>query len=273
MTRALCAQLAGDTDEAEARAKEALRIGLDGGQPDATAFYGPQLGSLMDQRGTTGELVPLVEQLAAELPAITEAMTSARAAVYASAGRLEDAHQLLEEFAAADFELPPDPGSGLVPMICYADVCVACRDTTIAAALFDRLEPFADQVPTNFICAYDPVSYYLGDLAAVLGRYDQADTYFAQAAQFNRPRRRQILRRQHRPRLGQDARRTRCSGRPRTGSTPPHRRPRRRRGPRVRRHRTTSRRSTRTPRSELIAAGSRSWPSATAPTSATRQWS
>ena len=57
--RALCAQLAGDTDDAEARAKEALRIGLDSGQPDATALYGAQLGSLMALRGTAGELVPL----------------------------------------------------------------------------------------------------------------------------------------------------------------------------------------------------------------------
>ena len=101
----MCALLAGDTDDAEARATEALRIGLDSGQPDATALYGAQLGSLMAQRGTAGELVPLVEQLAAELPEMPEAMTSARAAIYASVGRLEDAHQLLEEFAAADFEL------------------------------------------------------------------------------------------------------------------------------------------------------------------------
>jgi ATP/maltotriose-dependent transcriptional regulator MalT len=63
--------------------------------------------------------------------------------------------------------------------------CVACRDNTIAAALFDRLEPFADHVPTNLSAAYDTVSYHLGALAALLGRYDQADTYYAQAAQFN----------------------------------------------------------------------------------------
>ena len=40
-------------------------------------------------------------------------------------------------------------------------------------------------MPTIVISAYDPVSHYLGDLATVLGRYDQADAYFAHAAQFN----------------------------------------------------------------------------------------
>jgi tetratricopeptide (TPR) repeat protein len=40
-------------------------------------------------------------------------------------------------------------------------------------------------VPTSFIAVYDPVSYYLGGLAAVLGRYDQADAYFAHADAFN----------------------------------------------------------------------------------------
>jgi DNA-binding SARP family transcriptional activator/tetratricopeptide (TPR) repeat protein len=185
MMRAMCAQLAGDTDDAERWATEALRIGLDSGQPDATVNHGAQLGQLMAQRGRARELVPLIEQLAAEVPESTEVITSARAAIYASVGRLEDAHQLLEESAAADFELLPDPGTWLTSMVSYAEVCVACRDTTIAATLFDRLEPFSDQVPTMFISAFPPVSHYLGDLATVLGRYDQADTYFARAAQFN----------------------------------------------------------------------------------------
>jgi hypothetical protein len=69
-----------------------LRIGLDSGQPDASALYGVQLGPLMDQRGTAGELVPLLEQVAAELTELTEGITSARANIYAVVGRLENAH-------------------------------------------------------------------------------------------------------------------------------------------------------------------------------------
>jgi tetratricopeptide (TPR) repeat protein len=186
MMRAMCAQLAGDTDEAKARAKEAFRIGSDGGQPDAAVIYRALLGALNIQRGTTGEQIPMLDQMAAELPGLTDAITSARAATYAYVSRLNDAHRLLEQFAAAGFNPPPIPWDWLPIMINYAEVCVACRDTNIAAPLFDRLEPFAEQVPTNILSAWDPVSHYLGGLATVLCLYDQADNYYARATEFNR---------------------------------------------------------------------------------------
>jgi hypothetical protein len=40
MTQAMRALLAGDRDEAEARATGAFRIGTDGGEPDASVIYG-----------------------------------------------------------------------------------------------------------------------------------------------------------------------------------------------------------------------------------------
>lgn len=186
MIRTLSAQLAGDTDEAEARATEAFRIGSDAGVPDAADIHGAVLGPLMVQRGTGGELIPLLERVADESPEFAETLTALLAATYASVGRHDDAGQLLEQFAAAGFDPPPDPGNWLPIMINYAAACVACRDTAIAATLFDLLEPFADQVPTNIVSANDPVSFSLGELCAVLGRYDRADSYFALADQFNR---------------------------------------------------------------------------------------
>jgi tetratricopeptide (TPR) repeat protein len=181
----MCAQLAGDTDEAEARVTEARRIGLDGGQHDANHVYGTQLLSLMAQRGTVGEMG--LEQWAAQLPeSLIDGVTAVRASRYAEVGRLEDARRLLEAFAAAGFELRPDAGNQLVWMIRYAMACVVCRDTAIAAALFDRLRPFADQVGTvGRLLVDEPVSHVLGGLATVLGRYDEADAYYAHAAAFN----------------------------------------------------------------------------------------
>ena len=113
-----------------------------------------------------------------------QAITGAQAALYAEVGRLDDAHHLLEQFAAADFKLRPDP-EVLLNMTYYAGVAIACRDSQIAASLFDRLAPFADQVPTNIASVRDPISYFLGGLTTILGRYDQADAYFTHAAGFN----------------------------------------------------------------------------------------
>ena len=184
--------------------------------------------------------------MAADAPELAGAFAAALAVAHVEAGRIDDARRLLEEFAAADFDLPLDP-AWLTGMVDYAEAAIACRDPKYAGPLFDRLAPWADQLPTTGITADGPVSHYLGGLATVLGRYDEADAYFAQAAAFNDRARRQVLRRPHQPLLGEDARRTQRSGRHRTGSRPSHQGARRRRGPRVRQRRTTRRRSTPTP--------------------------
>ena len=67
----------------------------------------------------------------------------------------------------------------------YAEVAIACRDPKYAGTLFDRLAPWADQCRTAASRLTVPVSHYLGGLATVLGRYDEADAYFARAAAFN----------------------------------------------------------------------------------------
>ena len=101
------AQIAGDTDRAEQLATEALQIGTDGGQPDAALFFGAQLMVVSAQRGTMGELVPLIEQMVAET---SDDSRVARLRHWRwptqKRDHTEEARQLLEEFAAADFDLP-----------------------------------------------------------------------------------------------------------------------------------------------------------------------
>ena len=183
-TRAMRAQIAGNTEQAEQLATEALQRGTDSGQPDATMFFGAQLGMVSTQRGTMGELVPLIEQMAADAPEIAGGIAAALALAHVEADRTDDARRLLEEFAAADFDLPLDP-VWLSGMVAYAEAAIGCRDPKYAGPLFDRLAPWADQFSTTGITADGPVSHYLGGLATVLGRYDEADAYFTQAAAFN----------------------------------------------------------------------------------------
>ena len=71
-------------------------------------------------------------------------------------------------------------------MVDYAEAAIECRDPEYAGPLFDRLAPWADQLSTSGGgSAEGPVSHYLGGFATVLGRYDDADAYFTQAAAFN----------------------------------------------------------------------------------------
>ena len=67
-------------------------------------------------------------------------------------------------------------------MVCFAEAAIECRDPKYAEPLFDRLVPWASHLPATGASAQGPVSHYLGGLATVLGRYDEADAYFAQAA-------------------------------------------------------------------------------------------
>jgi tetratricopeptide (TPR) repeat protein len=132
------------------------------------------------------ELVPLIEQMAAETPDIAPGvLNGVLARAHAEGGRVEDARKLLEKFASVDFDLTLDQ-LWTTGMVAYADAAVECRDPKYAAPLFDRLAPWADQVSVaGGITAQGPISHYLAGLATVLGRYDEADAYFAQSAAFN----------------------------------------------------------------------------------------
>jgi hypothetical protein len=183
--RALCALLAGDPSEAEARATEALDIGTRSGQPDARLFFNSQIRGVRTQRGVLPEdTVASLERARTRAPAMRDWITAMLAAEHARVGQLGLAHELLDQFAANGFQPPPDPGGQLVTMIRYADVAIACDDHRAAAALYERLVPYAGQIHADGLVPYAPVDHHLGELATVLRRYEQADHHFTRAAAF-----------------------------------------------------------------------------------------
>jgi class 3 adenylate cyclase len=181
---AVPAQIAGDTDRAEMLANEALQIGTESGQPDAATIFGAQLIIVSGQRGTMADLAPLIEQMAENTPDISMWLfRSLLAKAYVEGDRFEDALALLEEFSRANYELPQDQ-IWLTGMVDFADAAIECGDPHYAGPLFDRLQPWSDQLPATGGSALAPVSYYLGGLATVLGRFDDAEAYLAQSAEF-----------------------------------------------------------------------------------------
>ncbi len=179
--RALQAQIAGDSERAESLASEALRIGTEGGQPDAATIFGAQFIVASGQRGTMSELAPLIEEMAANAPNISRWLfASLLAKAHVEGDRTDSALVLLESFAAADFELPDDQ-IWMTGMVDFAEAAIECRDPALAGPLFERLEPWRDQVPATGGSALAPVSHYLGGLAWVMRRFDEADAFFEQA--------------------------------------------------------------------------------------------
>jgi class 3 adenylate cyclase/tetratricopeptide (TPR) repeat protein len=180
-TRALRAGIAGNSDEAERLATDALTIGTDGGQPDAGTIFRGQFLNVSTQRGTVGELTPFIEQAVEDNPGIPT-FRGVLAAAHADADRIDEAHRLLEEFKAADFELPMDQ-LWTTGMVSYAGAAIDCREALYAEQLLVRLTPWADQWSTaGGASAQGPISYFLAGLATVLHRYDDADAYYGRSS-------------------------------------------------------------------------------------------
>jgi hypothetical protein len=175
------ALLAGALDEAETRATEAYRIGSEAGEPDASGVFGAQFLSISSQRGNMGKLVPQIERAVADNRG-TPSFVSVLASAHAEDGRIEEAGRVLKQFVDAGFQLPDDM-AWMAGMVTYAEVAVECRDPRLAEPLFEQLRPWADHMSYNDVTTEGPVSHYLGGLATVLGRFDDAHAYFMTSAE------------------------------------------------------------------------------------------
>ena len=103
--RATRAQVAGDIDRAEQLAAEALKIGTEGGEPDAAIIFGVQVAIVSLQRGTMGELAPFIAQAAADSPGLP-AFVAALATAYTEGDRIDEACHLLEELRGRGLRSP-----------------------------------------------------------------------------------------------------------------------------------------------------------------------
>jgi hypothetical protein len=95
--------------------------------------------------------------------------------------RNEEVRELLEEFSGTGFDFLLDC-SWTIGLCGFAEGAIAVADPRFAGPLFDHLAPWSAQWCTTGVTGSGPISHYLGGLATVLGRFDEAEAYFAQAA-------------------------------------------------------------------------------------------
>jgi tetratricopeptide (TPR) repeat protein len=176
------ALLAGDVERAERLAAEAFDIGTNAGEPDAGIYFNGQVLGICARRGTLPDIAELIAETARDNPGLP-ALIGNLARAYVQGGNMDGARRLLDEFAQSGFD-PPLDFLWLIGMVGWAEVAIACRDPEYAGPIFDRLAPWADQLSYMDLATEGPVSLYLGGLSAVLGRYGEAEAYFAKSADF-----------------------------------------------------------------------------------------
>ncbi len=181
--RASHAMVHGDIEEAEGLAAAALEIGTASGQPDAVAFYGSQLMYIRYMQGRLAELIPLITEVADQNPSVPS-FRAALAVAYLEGGDEIAAGQIIDEAASGAFSFAEDI-SWHDTMALYSWVAIELHNGAHAEPLFERLAPFHWQVPHDGIIPLGPIAMYLGGLATVLGRYDEAERYFEEAAELN----------------------------------------------------------------------------------------
>ncbi len=125
-TRTVRALIAGDVDESTRCAADALRIGTDSGQPDASTFHLLQSMEVSWQRGTMVADIGHLERAVADYPGLP-VLRAGLAVAYVEAGDVAAARALVDEFAATDFDLPHEVGNWLPGMVLFAEAAIELR--------------------------------------------------------------------------------------------------------------------------------------------------
>jgi tetratricopeptide (TPR) repeat protein len=172
--------LAGRYEEAERCAEAALAESMSSDQPDALAFYGAQIAVIRWDQGRLGELADALVAHA-ESPEGLPAHLALAALGLVEAGRADEANALLDRALAEGFELPVDT-IWLTGMVMWGEVCALCERRDAAAQILEQILPWREQVAFTGLAVHGGVARIAAELAALLGRDDEAGELFTLAA-------------------------------------------------------------------------------------------
>ncbi len=156
---------------------------MDTGQPDALAFYGGQLAVARLQQGRLAELAPLLDQVILDNPD-SQVFPAVRTITFLETGDRDQAAERLKIAARDNFAAVPHDANWFDTLFAYSYVTIELQAVPVAEKLLDLLAPFGDQVVNEHpTCNNGPIANPLGNLATVLGRYDEAESYLSQGTE------------------------------------------------------------------------------------------
>ncbi len=182
--RATRAWLKGRFTEAEQWAAEALAIGQRAQDPDAAQCFIVQIFALRSGVKGFHDIKMPVQDLAERYTALP-AWRSSLALAYAGFGAKEEARHEFEQFAVHHFTNIPRNADWMITMTNLVQVCSILHDVPSAETLYQLLLPYAERcvvVKPALVCL-GPVTRFLGLLATILTRWDEAEAHFVSALQ------------------------------------------------------------------------------------------
>lgn len=177
---AVGAWLEGDCDKTEQLAGKARKIGVLSGQPDAALLSYALEGGATWMRGRLGQNLPFLTSALAANPGETGIFVSQLLAcveaddVEGCRKGLEGVDERIAGFASAS--------DLLINLTILAEAAICSKDVASAEVIFAHLVRYGDHVAHTGVSTTGPVSHYLGGLAALGGRLEDAEQYYARAA-------------------------------------------------------------------------------------------
>ena len=183
-----CALLEGRFADGDALAQQGLAIGqtVNAGAEQAFGIQMYIRHLTQGQPEALAAIAAMFAGLAAQYPAVP-AFHAMLAAIYADLGRTPEARAEFEPLARADFATLPYDQSWLVSVCQLAAACAFLGDTQRAATLYGTLLPFRAlaAVVSGGGGYLGPVAHYLGMLATLLSRGENAQECFESALAMN----------------------------------------------------------------------------------------
>jgi tetratricopeptide (TPR) repeat protein len=182
--RATRAQMEGRLADAERLMTDALRLGVEADSPNAPILFGTQLFHLREEQGRSDELMPTMQKIVRENPALP-VFRIGISLIHALCDRREEARASFEQVAARDFEDVPRDLHRIPMLTSAAAVCAYLGDRRRAALLREELARHEGRVLVAGIATYwgGSIDRCLGLLEETLGELDAAIAHHARAAQ------------------------------------------------------------------------------------------
>ncbi len=178
--RGLRAVMVGDFTEGERLITLAAVIGEDTVDTVGTDF-GLQLGMLRLAQGRSGEIIDGIREFVEQYPRLL-AWRCALALCLAETNQLDACRTEFESLASDGFEVIPEDNVYLAALACATEICSQLGDQPRAAQLYELLLPYQDlAVTVSHLFYMGSVSHYLGVLASLIGRFDEAMDRFERA--------------------------------------------------------------------------------------------